>query len=270
MTSKPVMVMVCGSNGAGKSTFTKAAQEKGEYEMPFLDPDEIGKNAQASAVQAGKLVIAATKGYITDKKSFIRESTLSGKFDLKIIQEAKAKGFETELVYVCNGAPNTAVARVAQRYAKGGHTVPEEDIRRRFTRSLGHLPEAIRLVDKAKIYDNSGDKYKEVATFEKGKLKTHEFTPDWFKKPFEELKQHALKTMSPKEAAVVKSAEELASKQISDPVVREKFIQDIKDYTATQMLKGEQMPEITIQQPKQREMEQDTKQPELPEAKKDD
>jgi predicted ABC-type ATPase len=189
MTQKPRMIMVCGSNGAGKSTFTRAAQERGEYTMPFLDPDEIGKNAQASAIQAGKLVIAATKGHINDKVSFVRESTLSGKFDLKILQEANAKGFETELVYVCNGAPDTAVARVAQRYAKGGHTVPENDIRRRFTRSLRHLPEAIRLVDKATIYDNSSDMYRKVATFEKGQLKTHNFTPEWFKEPLEALKQ---------------------------------------------------------------------------------
>ena len=179
--------MVCGSNGSGKSTFTRAAQKIGKYTMSFLDPDEIGKNARASAVKAGKLVIATTREYLANKISFIRESTLSGKFDLRILEEAKAKGFITELVYICNGTPDTAVARVAQRYAKGGHTVPEEDIRRRYARSLEHLPEAIRRADKATIYDNSGEKFKKVAIFENGTLIEHEFTPEWFKTPLETL-----------------------------------------------------------------------------------
>ena len=200
MAGKPEMIMVCGSNGAGKTTLTNAARARGEYKMPFLDPDEIANREKLSPVEAGKLVANTIKGYIENKESFIRESTLSAKFDLRMMQEAKAKGFETTLIYVCNGSPDTAVARVAQRHADGGHTVPEEDIRRRYARGLDNLPEAIKLVDKAIIYDNSGEKYKEVATFEQGKLKIHEFTPEWFKKPLDALKVHALQTRPPSAA----------------------------------------------------------------------
>lgn len=185
----PEMVMVCGSNGSGKSTYTKKAIESGAYKMPFLDPDEVAKKEQATPLQASKIVSNAIKGYIKNKQSFLRESTLSAKFDLRMIQEAKEKGFATSLVYICAGSPDSAVQRVSDRYAKGGHTVPEEDIRRRYARSLENLPGAIKQVDKARIVDNSGDRYKEVATFENGKLRSHEFTPDWFKKPLEALKE---------------------------------------------------------------------------------
>ena len=184
---QPVMVIVCGSNGAGKSTFTNAAIKSGKYEMPFLDPDEIAKNQEASPVEAGKIVANAIKEYIAEKQSFVRESTLSAKFDLRMIQAAKEKGFETSLVFVCVGSADTAVQRVSERYAKGGHTVPEEDIRRRYRRSLENLPEAIKLVDEARIIDNSSDRYRDVATFEKGKLTMLEFTPDWFRKSCEKL-----------------------------------------------------------------------------------
>ena len=157
--------------------------------MPFLDPDEIGKNAQASAVMAGKLVSTSIKGYIEDKQLFIRESTLSSKFDMRMIQTAKEKGFETTLVFVSVGDADTAVDRVRMRHAMGGHSVPEDDIKRRFERGLENLPEAIKHVDKAKILDNSGDKYKEVATFEKGKMVEHKYTPKWFVKTLEALKK---------------------------------------------------------------------------------
>ena len=188
MQKQPEMVMVCGANGAGKTTFTNAARERGEFKIPFLDPDAIAKKEQATPVEAGKLVANAIKGYLADKQSFIRESTLSAKFDLRMMQEAKENGFKTSLIYICNGSPDTAVARVAKRHADGGHTVPEEDIRRRFVRGLDNLPEAIRRADEATIYDNCGEKYRKVATFENGKLKTHDFTPAWFKKPLEALK----------------------------------------------------------------------------------
>jgi predicted ABC-type ATPase len=47
------------------------------------------------------------------------------------------------------------VRRVRQRVRKGGHSVPEADIRRRFTRSLKHLVEDyLPLADRWRIWDN--------------------------------------------------------------------------------------------------------------------
>jgi predicted ABC-type ATPase len=39
----------------------------------------------------------------------------------------------------CGGSVTARVRRVRQRMRKGGHSVPESDIRRRFSRSLQHL-----------------------------------------------------------------------------------------------------------------------------------
>ena len=180
---RPEMIMVCGSNGAGKSTLTYSAQKKSPGELPFIDPDKIAKERQATPIETGRIVSTAVKEYIAAKRSFVRESTLTSNFDFQMLQAAQENGFKTSLVYVGIGSADDAVNRVRQRHAKGGHSVPEKDIRRRYARSLENLPKAIRQVDAARVVDNSGEKYREVATFEKGALKTHEFTPAWFKKP---------------------------------------------------------------------------------------
>ena len=55
------------------------------------------------------------------------------------------------------GNPEKNIQRVRERFAQGGHDVPDEDIRRRYERSLENLPAALRLANEAWIYDNSGD-----------------------------------------------------------------------------------------------------------------
>ena len=49
-----------------------------------------------------------------------------------------------------------AVARVALRTTHGGHAVPEEDVRRRFTRSRRHfLEDYLPLADESALWDNA-------------------------------------------------------------------------------------------------------------------
>ena len=173
--------MVCGPNGAGKSTFTSEVRQKNIHQLPLVDPDKIAKDAQVSPIEAGKMASASIRQNIAKKHSFIRESTLTAKFDFQMIQAAKENGFKVTLVYVGVNNVEIAIDRVQQRYAKGGHSVPEQDIRRRYVRSLENLSEAIRQVDRAVIFDNSSEKYRQVANFEKGKLISHMLSPEWCK-----------------------------------------------------------------------------------------
>ena len=73
---------------------------------------------------------------------------------------AKKKGYSIELVYIGLESSDLAWARVASRAARGGHSVPYEDVIRRFARSLENLPKAIALADKATILDNSTQGYR--------------------------------------------------------------------------------------------------------------
>lgn len=60
------------------------------------------------------------------------------------MQEAKEAGFTVGLYYVALDSVETNVERVRQRVLKGGHDIPEENIRRRHKGSLMKLTEALR------------------------------------------------------------------------------------------------------------------------------
>lgn len=88
---------------------------------------------------------------------FFQESTLSDGSALRLIDKAKAAGYEIDLRYVGVPASEVSQARVAERVASGGHNIPVEDIDRRYGRSLAALPRVLAIVDTATLYDNEGD-----------------------------------------------------------------------------------------------------------------
>jgi predicted ABC-type ATPase len=55
---------------------------------------------------------------------------------LELIHKAKACGYEVFLAFAALNNPERNIARVRDRVAKGGHFVPEGDVRRRYMRSL--------------------------------------------------------------------------------------------------------------------------------------
>ena len=52
---------------------------------------------------------------------------------------ASVAGFYVNIAFRFVETADACVARVAERVRKGGHDVPEADVRRRFTRSLGNF-----------------------------------------------------------------------------------------------------------------------------------
>ena len=59
------------------------------------------------------------------------------------------------LFFVGTDNPSINAKRVALRVMEGGHDVPIGKIISRYARSLAHCPSAIRLADRAYLYDNS-------------------------------------------------------------------------------------------------------------------
>ncbi len=88
---------------------------------------------------------------------------------------------DVQLIYIGINNPQTNIRRVRERVSRGGHHVPTQDILRRYERSLKNLPRAIQLVDRTRIFDNSGRQYSFVATIEAGILSMHiDPCPPWF------------------------------------------------------------------------------------------
>ena len=68
---------------------------------------------------------------------------------------AKDDGYFVRCIYVFTSNPNINVQRVAVRAASGGHPVPEDKIRSRYSRALSLLPELVQVCDILHLYDNS-------------------------------------------------------------------------------------------------------------------
>lgn len=73
-----------------------------------------------------------------------------------MIPKWRADGYAVKLVFLALPDVEMALARVAARVAQGGHDVPEDVVRRRFTAGINHFNHYKQLVDSWQLYDNSG------------------------------------------------------------------------------------------------------------------
>jgi predicted ABC-type ATPase len=107
-------------------------------------------------------------------------TTLSGHNYLKMMLDAQQLGFDVILIYVGTTSSDINVARVNNRVLLGGHDVPEEDIRRRYERSLANLPLAVSRSDFALLFDNSTTNgFRFVAHFDHGTAQWFQDAPLW-------------------------------------------------------------------------------------------
>lgn len=152
----PRLLCICGPNGAGKSTLSRALAMR--ENLLVIDPDRLAAEG-LSPIAAGKAAARMAKMFLQNGISFARESTLTSRFDFRLMAEAKQRGYTVELVYLKLASPELALERIAARKARGGHDVPREDVVRRFHRSLANLSKALELADSFTVLDNSAITY---------------------------------------------------------------------------------------------------------------
>src|SRR5271155_2970428 len=100
----PRLIVIAGANGSGKSTLTRSNRIDFR-EFTLLDPDAISKALQpsipgASAVAAARQVLVSAGKHIEKSESFAVETTLSGRSYLRLMVDARIRGFEVVLVYI--------------------------------------------------------------------------------------------------------------------------------------------------------------------------
>ena len=183
LPSVPVLTVVAGPNGSGKSTLTASLPNKST--IAIIDPDAIAKQLdpeqpQRAAMEAGRRAILNCRELIDKREGFLVETTLAGQGYFSLIENAKSTGYRFHLIYAALREEDMHVARVRLRVSRGGHDVPEAEIRRRYARSLANAPKAIRMADDARLYDNSGAELIPVMTLELGQLRWRARTlPGW-------------------------------------------------------------------------------------------
>lgn len=147
----PEVIVFAGPNGSGKTTITKMAKTVGEY----INADDIKRTTLCSDIEAAIKAEELREYMIEQKKDFTFETVLSTERNLLLLEKAKEQGYFIRGIYVLTANADINVARVSARYALGGHTVPEDKIRTRYSRALKLIPRLIEVCDILHIYDNT-------------------------------------------------------------------------------------------------------------------
>ena len=133
------LIVVGGANGTGKTTF--ALEYARLNNCLYLGADAIAselspESPESAAVRAGEELMRRITAALEASGSLVVESTLAGRTLRHTVGKARSAGFMITIVYLFLANEDMCVARVKERIQKGGHSVPDFDIRRRFWRSL--------------------------------------------------------------------------------------------------------------------------------------
>lgn len=159
----PTCWIIAGPNGAGKTTFALEYLPALAHCRTFINADLIAAGLSPLAPErqllaASRLFLREIEDCIAVRQDFAFETTLSGRSYLKLLQRLRAQGWRVELIYLALPSAEMSRLRVAERVAHGGHDIPDDDIARRFPRSLTNL---FRLfapqVDQTRCFMNSGE-----------------------------------------------------------------------------------------------------------------
>jgi len=166
--AKPTLIIIGGANGSGKTTVAREFVALENY--TYLGADEIARELNSQqpekvAIEAARLFSRKFGELLERQESFIVESTLSGLSLRKWIERARNFDYEVEILFVYLSSPELCIERVASRVAKGGHHVPEADIKRRFVRANANFWQVYKnLADVWSLFYNAGDIITQVAS----------------------------------------------------------------------------------------------------------
>ncbi|MBM4055746.1 MAG: Zeta toxin family protein [Planctomycetes bacterium] len=177
---RPHIIVIAGPNGAGKST-TAPALLKGTLGVTeFVNADTIAEGLSAfqpegAAFHAGRIMLERIRFLAKERVDFAFETTLASRTFAPWIQGLKQTGYIFHLVFLWLPNEEFAIARVAERVRIGGHSVPEETIRRRYAKGMRNFFSLYKpLADTWRLYNNSYPSGPElIATGEKTEEKVY-------------------------------------------------------------------------------------------------
>lgn len=161
------LIIIAGGNGVGKTTFAHQFLLENE-DYAFLNADEIAKEIGGSKISAGKVFFERLKKVVNEEKSLLIESTLSGRYLVRFIELLREKNYEITIIFLFADSPDILIERIKIRVKKGGHFVPDEDVRRRFKRGKSNFWRVYKnLVDTWVLVYNFGNSFEEIVICKK-------------------------------------------------------------------------------------------------------
>lgn len=157
-----MITVIAGVNGAGKSTVagTFIRSSGGDY----FNPDEVARqlkiddpdlSVDEANSRAWKIGFDQLNRAVNEGCDYNFETTLGGDSICRTLHKAIDKGQEVRIFYCGLDSLELHINRVAVRVAQGGHDIPEEKIRQRWTNSIHNMMGLIPKCSAVSVFDNS-------------------------------------------------------------------------------------------------------------------
>ena len=162
MKGRPVLYVLAGVNGAGKSSI--GGYRLRQAGMDWFNPDTFARElmaatgcgqteANAAAWQEG---MRRLDDAVAHRMAYAFETTLGG--HTVPVKIAEASHTHDVLMWFCGlSSPEQHIARVKARVAAGGHDIPEAKIRERYGSARENLIALMPSIALLHLYDNSLD-----------------------------------------------------------------------------------------------------------------
>lgn len=168
-----------------KTASAKSLIEKAQHQIDIYIRENVivNKSRNTLSYAAALITTFIREKLLENNQSFSFETVMSHISKVNEIRSAKERGYKTYLYFVCLDDPELNLSRVQNRIEKGGHAVDTEKITSRYTRALENLLPAIKIADRAFLFDNSGKIMKLIAEANNQQLEilfAQKDLPNWF------------------------------------------------------------------------------------------
>jgi predicted ABC-type ATPase len=146
---------------------------------------KISDSLTLNSYIAGDIAECLRQSMVRTDFSFAFETVMSDKRKLKFLELAKNLGYTIYLYFFCTIDPEINKNRVKIRVRENGHDVPPEKIEERYYRSLENLRDAVKLSDRAYLFDSTKLETILVAQVTNGsdvEVYNPDDVPNWFVK----------------------------------------------------------------------------------------
>ena len=158
------LYVLAGTNGCGKSSIAGAMFRASGVD--YFNPDEAAAairaanpgvsvhDANSAAWHEGKRLLERA---IDEDGDFAFETTLGGTTITSLLAGAMQRGREVYVWYAGLASVELHLERVRRRVARGGHDIPEAEIRKRYDTSRLNLIALMPGLAGLRVYDNSAE-----------------------------------------------------------------------------------------------------------------
>ncbi len=171
---KPVLIILAGSAGAGKTTFYES---KLKTVFPTLLKASASPLEQTETNRERARLLKAGQPFV------YQDATI----DSQIIREAHDSGFDVKVFYVGTEDPNLNMGRVLVRVNNGGAFASLARIPDDYAQSMKQLSDVKKVADDLMLFDNTahGRGHRLVVHFQAGELmKLARSVPKWAQRVF--------------------------------------------------------------------------------------